>query len=410
MGQWALFIGITTFLEGAKDGLMKNALVHYLNAVKEEEHVAVKSSSLLLNLIVTGVFAILVYFLSSWISELLSANYLFEMLQFYAINLVALVFFSHFNFIQQAKVAYFGILMSFIGRQGLLFFTVLFTMGINHIDLTLLELVKVQLAGIVLGTIISYLFTRKYLLSQLSVKKEWFGKIWRFGRYGMFTNISVSIITTTDHMMLGGMISTSSVAVYNVAVKITNLFNLPSVALSGVLLPESVKSATAKNEERLKELFEKAVASTLAGLIPSVLLVLLFPETIVLLIAGEGYIMAKEVLTIIILTTLIMPYFQSYGMIVNALGKPRLDFIFITIVSMFNIGANYFLIKLMGISGAAFASLLTHLVGLVFILIILRSLIGIKINRVGKRLFEIYANLFNILLNKLKVKSSNNEK
>ena len=408
LGQWALFIAITTFLEGAKDGLMKNALVHYLNSIEEEYHVKVKSSSLLLNLIVTSVFAIVMFLMAGKVGEWLSADRLAEMLRFYTINLIALVFFSHFNFIQQAKVSYLGIMLSYVGRQGLLFFMVLISIVFYKYELSLIELVYIQLIGIVIGTFISWLYTRKYLEGRIEIRKKWLGKMWAFGRFGMLTNISVSIITSTDHLMLGGMISTGSVAIYNVAVKITNFFNLPSAALSSVLLPEGVQSAAANDKQKLKSIFEMAVAAMLTGLLPSVLAVLIFPELIIKLIAGDNYLSSKSVLMIIILTTLIMPFFQTYGMIVNALGKPQLDFIFITTISVFNIGANYILIKMIGIDGAAYASLLTHLLGLIFVIVALKTMIGIELGKVGKKLIDMYVKLLRLLIKRRKPKAVNN--
>jgi lipopolysaccharide exporter len=401
LGQWAIFVAITASLEGAKDGLMKNALVHFLNSAKEEEHVKVKSTSLLLNLLVTLGFSVAIFFSAEWFAQLFASPQLALMLKLYTLNLLALVFFSHFNFIQQAKVTYLGILLSFVARQGILFFFVLIGIGIMGEAIPLYQLVNVQLMGIAAGTFISFLYTRKYLQLKFVWEKAWMGKIWRFGRYGMFTNISVSIITSTDHLMLGGMISTSSVAVYNVAVKITNFFNLPSVALSSVLLPKGVQTAAEQNTPKLREIFESAVAATLTGLIPSVLVVLLFPEQIIQFIAGADYLMAKEVLLIIILTTFIMPYFQSYGMIVNALGKPKLDFIFILIISLFNIIANYCLIGWMGLNGAAYASLLTHLVGLLFVLIVLKRMIGVRMLTIGKKVLNMYVRLYGMMLTKI---------
>jgi Na+-driven multidrug efflux pump len=97
-----------------------------------------------------------------------------------------------------------------------------------------------------------------------------------------------------------------------------------------------------------------------------------------------------------------MPFFQSYGMIVNALGKPRLDFIFILTISLLNIVANYLLIKSLGINGAAYASLLTHLVGLLFVLLVLRKMIGVNLISIAKKVLNMYVRLYSMVLQKLK--------
>ena len=111
------------------------------------------------------------------------------------------------------------------------------------------------------------------------------------------------------------------------------------------MLPEGVQTAVEQDTKKLKRLYETAVASTLVGLIPSVLFALIFPNFIITIIAGEEYLGAAEILTTIIFTTLMIPYFQNYGMIVNAIGKPKLDFIFVSLISLVNIVANYFFHK-----------------------------------------------------------------
>lgn len=396
MGQWALFIAITASLEGAKNGLIKNAMVHYLNAREDNEHVQIKSASLVLNVLVTLVFGLLILCFAGPIGTLFEAGDLPSMLQLYALIMIGLIPFSHFMFIQQAKVSYLGILLGSVTRQGLFFFFLLAQVLLFHSELSLIELVFVQLVGVLLGTMVSFAYTRKFLDLKFQFERNWLGKSWAFGRYGMFTNISVSIITSTDHMMLGGMISTATVGVYSVAVKITNFFNLPAVALSGVLLPQGVKTATGKDPGQLKALFEKAVAATLAALTPLVLIALLFPKEIIVIIASEKYAAAAEILMVIIFTTLIMPFFQNYGMLVNAMGKPMLDFLFVLSISALNIVANYFMIDALGIIGAAYASLLTHIAGLIFIIITLRKMVGTELRMIGVYWIQAYGRLYNV--------------
>ena len=70
-------------------------LFHYLNAVDEREHVNVKSSSLVINLFVTIVFSISIFFMAPWLGDILDASQLSAMLRIYSINLLALVFFFH---------------------------------------------------------------------------------------------------------------------------------------------------------------------------------------------------------------------------------------------------------------------------------------------------------------------------
>jgi O-antigen/teichoic acid export membrane protein len=398
MGQWALFITITASLEGAKNGLINNALVHYLNASPDtKEHISIKSSSLVLNFVVSLIFALLIVFFSNMIGDVFEAKDLPAMLRIYAVIMMVLVLFSHFTFIQQSFVSYVGILLGSVARQGTFFFFLLVSMVILDISSSLQELVFVQMAGVLLGTFVTFLYARRFMKLRFQFRREWFSKNWAYGRYGMFTNISVSIITTTDHLMLGGMISTASVAVYNVAVRITQFFNLPTVTLSGVLLPKGIKTAMGEDPSQLKALFEKAVAVSLAVVIPMVTVVLCFPTKIIIFIASDTYLDSVAILIVLILTTLIRPFFQNYGLMVNAIGKPVLDFIFVFIISLLNIVANYFMINYYGIIGAAYASLLTHIAGLIFIVIVLKSMIEIELIAILRQFIGTYVGLFNFV-------------
>lgn len=398
MGAWALFLNVITALEVARNGLIKGAFVKFFNSEDIKEHEAIKSSSLLINTIYTVSTTALLLIFAPWLSDVLNTPILTEMFYLYSISALLMIPFSHFEYVQQSNMDFQGVFYSYLTKQGLFFLIIFSAIIFFNVNIRPNHLVLIQTAGIFIGTLISLKFTKKYLNNSFKVSKIWVKKQWSFGKYGFYTNVSNSGLTTTDHLLIGGIVSTASVAIYNAAARITNIFIIPSVAIADILYPKSVSAQAKEGNEAVKLLYEKAVGATLVPMIPVMLAIWIFPELIINILAGPKYLDAVNVLRISISGIILLPFLKQFGTIMNTLEKPHYNFYFVFLLSIVNLVSNFFLIKALGIIGAAYATLLSYFLGFIGSQIILKKMINTSISGIVLFTIQFYKKLFNLVL------------
>jgi lipopolysaccharide exporter len=164
MGVWALFLAITTIFEITKTNLLKNAHVKYVSASdNNSEKITLASSSLSINAGLTLIFIIFILFFSHWLSDWLHAGAeLSVMLVWFIPALIFMVFFSHFEAIQQSHLDFKGGFAGYFVRQGV-FFTIILTHYLLHIPFTLKHLALYLSLSVFLGALVLFLYTRKSL-------------------------------------------------------------------------------------------------------------------------------------------------------------------------------------------------------------------------------------------------------
>ncbi|MES2881068.1 MAG: hypothetical protein V4676_02890, partial [Bacteroidota bacterium] len=124
VGIWALFLTITAIFEATKSGLLKNAHIRYVTAsTNANDKIEVASTSLLLNAAISAVFIVVVLIFGNWISHQLNTGQeLFNTLKWFIPGLIAMVFFSHFEAVQQSNLDFKGVFAGYFSRQLLFFF------------------------------------------------------------------------------------------------------------------------------------------------------------------------------------------------------------------------------------------------------------------------------------------------
>ena len=109
-----------------------------------------------------------------------------------------------------------------------------------------------------------------------------------------------------------------------------------------------------------KQMYEKSVGAIMGLILPIIIIVLLFAKWIIIIVAGKQYIEAANILRIAILMTLFIPFNRQFGTTMDAIGQPKINFMFTNIGAVFNFILNYLLIKSHGIYGALTATIATH--------------------------------------------------
>lgn len=192
-------------------------------------------------------------------------------------------------------------------------------------------------------------------------------------------NISVSLYTIMDTIILGSMTTPQQVSYYNIPLKIVKIFWSIMGSIGLVLIPRMSTFFTDKDTTAIQDLMKKSISIVLLFGIPFFFFVFFFPEEILLIISGKQYLKAKLALQILAIVPLIIGLCNVFGtQYLLAIGQER-KILFATIFGFIgSLLLNFCLIPFFGFIGSAIACVFAELI--VCILIFRSAKQTIKIN------------------------------
>lgn len=395
LGTWALFLTVTSVFEATKSGLLKNAHVKYVSgSTSIEDKVSIASSSFLINSLISIVFILFLVFFSDWMSIKLHAGKdLAATLMCFIPGLICLIFFSHFEAIQQSHLDFKGVLAGYLVRQVLffIFLAVNFALGKTF---TLTNLAIYMSASIFFGSIALYIYSRKYMHHSFKPAVVWIKKIFGYGGYIFGSGVMSNIFSNVDQVMTAAFISSSAVAYYSTASRINGLVDIPSYAAAEVIFPKTAKAVVEEGDVKVKYLFERMVGILLSFTIPAALFIIIFPKLIITIIAGAKYNEAAFILQLYMITGLLRPLQNQAANLLNSIGKPALCFKINTISLIINLIISYFCLKFFGFYGAAIATLIAGAIGFTIWYFVMRKEINMQLPKIGSHIITTYKDLY----------------
>jgi O-antigen/teichoic acid export membrane protein len=322
-----------------------------------------------------------------------------ELFLIYSIAQLFYTFTIHYNSLSESKLDFIGSFASSLVQRISFFFYLVFV-WFSEITPSLTELVFVHVASMAAASLVAYLNGKKHNKIKFGILlklREQAG----FGIFTFGTNISSMIFKNTDSWMLGAILGKMSVASYNPAIRVANLFEVPLGAISSVVFPSMVNRIREKGLSEAKSLYEKSVGFTLMIMLPFIFLVILFSKEIVVFIAGDQYIESYSILQITMLYGAIIPFNRQFGITMNAIGRANINFIVLISNTLLNVVLNYFFIIKYGVIGAAFATLLSYFIILVICEIILHKMLHVSPLNIAKNYLKSHILLINLVRNRI---------
>ena len=212
------------------------------------------------------------------------------------------------------------------------------------------------------------------------------------------------IFNGIDQMILGIMLNPIAVALYNTVLRIINAFEVPLSSISAIVFPQSSKRSVEQGKEAVKYLYERSVGSLIGMIIPVVIGTLLFAKEIIWFIAGEKYFDAIPILQVAIFIALFMPYQRQFGVIMDSIGKVKVNFMTILITTLINIITDYLFISVYGVIGAAYGTLSALIIAFVFTQVILHKEINTNPLNTFIYAWKFYTDGMKIVISKLSKK------
>ena len=245
-------------------------------------------------------------------------------------------------------------------------------------------------------------FAKRYLVVEFDTSRDWLDKLYDYGKYTFGTNISSMVVRNLDSWMLGGLLSPTAVAWYNPAVRIANLFEIPATALASVAFPQAVKRIDEEGASAAKKIYEKSSVFIFASILPFVIFVLIFAEEVVILIAGQEYAETVPIVRVTILYGLVIPFNKQFGIVLDAMGKAKLNMLYVIRNAVINAILNYFFIKSFGVIGAAYATFSTFAISSILNQVYMYRHMNVRFDTYPGYFIEFYQMMYALLMSKLR--------
>ena len=242
-----------------------------------------------------------------------------------------------------------------------LILVVLYGFAILDLDLLLAGYLGIYFASSLLVFIsIKKLSGWKINWSKSALSKIELKDILIFGGFSLLTNTGTILIRSIDSIMLTSIKNLEAAGIYSIAFFIGFLVEIPRRAISQISFPFLAEAFNKGDLETIKELYQKSALNQLiAGSFIFVCLVGSLNELFLIMPNGSIYAPASTVVILIGLAKLIDTSSGSNSEILSNSDYFRYNFVSITILAPLGIATNLLLIPKLGLTGAAWASLIT---------------------------------------------------
>lgn len=229
-----------------------------------------------------------------------------------------------------------------------------------------LKSVEWYVAGVSLETalyclVLFYLYCKEYPNLSFSFSKACFSKMIKYSYPFIFSALLSTVYGQTDKVMLKSMMDNSAVAIYSVSLTLAGAIVIIPTSLIEGFRPEIMTYKISNRymyQRRLKQLY--AIVFWIC--IMYCIFVTIFAKWIILIIYGTKYIEAIPSLSLVVWYT----SFSYFGAINNIymVAENKTKWVQITTFTgaILNIALNALMIPILGIVGAAGASLITQII------------------------------------------------
>ncbi|MFT6970893.1 MAG: lipopolysaccharide exporter [Roseivirga sp.] len=349
-GVWGLYITLISIANSIRNGMIQNGLTRFLirNPEKEKDLVA---SGLLFNYFIIAISS-LFFFLAadflakSWDSVELAS--LFKQSWKSLLALGSLQIMYVLCFAKGKYKTYFIINLIYF----ITFVTGIFMFSRSN-DIGFTDILNWQLVSIIPSLI--YGFSQRILVIG-KVRMNLIQGLANFGKFIAGTNLLSLLFSKADILMIAFFLDPLAVALFHFATKIIQYVELPLTALSQVIYPRLAASYHSNGVNDLKKEYGKAVVALLALIIPAVIVINIFNVNIINLLSPENYQDAAPLIAILSIGCLFKPWGRVFGLTLDAIGKPKINFLMLAFSLVVNLTMNFILIPKFGVAGAAIAT------------------------------------------------------
>lgn len=405
-GLWILYITVIAVVDMARNGFLQNGFIKYIVDKKGAASAPIQTAAILLNLGITIFCALVLLLLIPWLSGIWKFEVFGQMIIYFFISLLFYIPITHVVVTLQARMDFRKLFWVHSLRTGLFFLLIIFFWWKGKV-LTLPALAIWQTIIISVVCVFSVILAYKSLFFTRKISKEWMLKLFHFGKYVFGTNLMSMVSNSLDKFVLGALLTPAQVAINNVAGRILNFIEVPINTVAAIAYPKSAESMTLagdKAKQAVRSLFYQSVSITLAMTVPFFVLMMLLARPAIVIVAGEDYLDAVPFFRIILVVALLRPFDRQSGVTLDAIGKPQVNFLLVTLSLILTLLLSFVFIKVFGLLGAAYAIIISLFMSVLLKLALLTRYLSIDWKQPILQLPGSYAMILKKFLNANSIK------
>jgi O-antigen/teichoic acid export membrane protein len=212
--------------------------------------------------------------------------------------------------------------------------------------------------GFIVGMIAGLLINLRFLTLHLTrFTREHLKSLFSFSFWIFLASSGSMVFAYADTILIGYFMSSADVGIYRVAFQLTGAAAFTTASLHYVLYPRISNWHATGDVPKAESALSRAFTYSLLLAIPVVAGGLLLGDQLLYYLYGAAFETGTTALFILLLVQVANIFMFLQTMCLNAFDKPKKSFIATATAALLNIGLNIALIPILGITGAAIATL-----------------------------------------------------
>jgi O-antigen/teichoic acid export membrane protein len=221
-----------------------------------------------------------------------------------------------------------------------------------------------EVSGLAGGFVASMIVATMIVLPFFDLNVVWFKlkhitHILTFSFWLFLTSSGILAYSYADRIIIGYYLGNADIGIYQVTVQLAALSSFATVALRSTLWPKVSYWGKNNQKKLIEKSLSKAINYSMILAIPAMVGGVFVGDRLLLLVYGEDFSAGYLALTLILIAQIVNVFQYLFTMYLGALDYQKHSFKATSIGAIGNIILNFALIPIIGISGAALATLIT---------------------------------------------------
>lgn len=236
--------------------------------------------------------------------------------------------------------------------------------------------------GMVAGTLVAAIIEFHFFdLHLVPFKWDHVKSLSAFSFWLFLTSSGMLVFSYADTVLIGHFMELSDVGIYRVALQFTLVATFSTYALRNTLWPRVSRWGKNNEIDMVEESLSRAISYSMILAIPVFVGGVLLGDRLLPLFYGADFARGYNVLIILLAVQVVNVFQFFFTMYLDALDHPKESFKVTAVGVVANIALNIILIPVMGISGAAIATLVTMTINALLAGRSLSKLVTIRLER-----------------------------